>query len=570
MKTNILILSVSSLFVAGTLSSCTESWLDVASKTESNSSNYYKSQDDGLRSLYACYDGWQRTVSGGPDFTLYQLTETMSDECFGGTGNTDGRNTQILDRFDMNEAPSYTDMHNKLWGLYYAAVFRCNEFIDKAEGISWDDTRAKDTYLGETHAIRAICYFDMVRTWERIPLLVHATKDNVPQANPDSVYSLIVKDLTYAADKIPADAYPKADAATNDGHITRYAAMGMLARVYLFYDGVYNNNEGKPMPGGLTKAKALAYCEAIIQSGEYGLVNRFKDLWPASSDDKTGNYIDHWVDKSSYAGVGNKETILSLKFNYTGDYDGNEDGNRFVVMLGLRTNGDVYNRYGQGWGALTVNPKQAAVYGQGDSRRQASIIDCQQLQNYEQKYIADQREYTGYAIKKYTPLSKNMTNSDGTISLVSYLQGDMAGDFMISQYQDWVLLRYADVLLMASELGSSHAQDYLNEVRKRAYTQSDGSLNGNYTMISATKENIWRERQKEFAFEGIRYWDELRQGLSVASNQIAEHNTVLLSGGVKEKVSIDALNIVKKRGFCQIPLTQITLSNGVLKQNAGW
>ena len=62
MKTNILILSVSSLFVAGILSSCTESWLDVASKTESNSSNYYKSQDDGLRSLYACYDGWQRKV----------------------------------------------------------------------------------------------------------------------------------------------------------------------------------------------------------------------------------------------------------------------------------------------------------------------------------------------------------------------------------------------------------------------------------------------------------------------------------------------------------------------------
>ena len=73
---------------------------------------------------------------------------------------------------------------------------------------------------------------------------------------PTQFYSLIVKDLTYAADKIPADAYPKADAATNDGHITRYAAMGMLARVYLFYDGVYNNNEGKPMPGGLTKAKA--------------------------------------------------------------------------------------------------------------------------------------------------------------------------------------------------------------------------------------------------------------------------------------------------------------------------
>ena len=74
---------------------------------------------------------------------------------------------------------------------------------------------------------------------------------------------------------------------------------------------------------------------------------------------------------------------------------------KLVWLFHLRTNGDVYNRYGQGWGALTVNPKQAAVYGQGDSRRQASIIDCQQLQNYEQKYIADQREYTGYARKRF-------------------------------------------------------------------------------------------------------------------------------------------------------------------------
>ena len=163
-----------------------------------------------------------------------------------------------------------------------------------------------------------------------------------------------------------------------------------------------------------------------------------------------------------------------------------------------------------------------------------------------------------------------MTAEDGTTSLVSYLQGDMAGDFMISQYQDWILLRYSDVLLMAAELGSSKAQQYLNEVRKRAYTQDDGSLNGNYVVVTPTRENIWKERQREFAFEGIRYWDQLRQGLRAAANQIAEHNTVLLSGGVREKISIEAENIIKKRGFCQIPLSQITLSNGVLKQNAGW
>ena len=139
MKTNKIKIAALGILAMGGLASCSDSWLDVASKTESNSGNFYKSQEDGLRSLYGCYDGWQRTVSDGPLFTVYQLTETMSDECFGGTANTDARNTQILDRFDMNQAPSYTDMHETLWTSYYAAIFRCNEFIDKGEGITWDD-----------------------------------------------------------------------------------------------------------------------------------------------------------------------------------------------------------------------------------------------------------------------------------------------------------------------------------------------------------------------------------------------------------------------------------------------
>ena len=87
MKTNNIMMVILTLLGMGSLSSCGDSWLDVTSKTESNSSNFYKSQEDGLRSLYGCYDGWQRTVSSGPDFTLYQLTETMSDECCGGTGD---------------------------------------------------------------------------------------------------------------------------------------------------------------------------------------------------------------------------------------------------------------------------------------------------------------------------------------------------------------------------------------------------------------------------------------------------------------------------------------------------
>lgn len=565
MKTNKMKIAAIGMMVLGGLASCGESWMDVESKTESNSGNYYKSQEDGLRSLYACYDGWQCTVSDGPSFTVYQLTEAMSDECFGGTGNNDGRNTQIIDRFDMSQAPSYTDMHEQLWKSYYAAVFRCNEFIDKAEGIKWDNDTAKVTYLGEAHAIRALCYFDMVRLWENIPLIEHATSEIVPQAEPDSVYALIFSDLKYAIENIPSNAYPKKDAANNDGHVTKYGAEAILARAYLFYSGYYGK---EPDQLGLTKAEALAACEDIISSGEFGLVPRFRDLWPASSEDKSGGYVGLWAHQNStWAGAGNEETVLSMKFNYTADYNGNNDGNRFQVMIGMRTGAIVYDIYGQGWGACTVSPSIASSYSTGDTRRSSSIIDAAQLKGYEDNYIADQREYTGYFIKKYTTLSKHSAEGGG---LQHYTEGVAAGDFQISQFQDWVLVRFADVLLMAAELGSPNAQNYFDRVRERAYTEDDGTtLSGNYSQLAATKENILRERKLELAFEGVRYWDELRQGLEHAANEIAGSWSVL-DGGEDATVTINADNIIKKRGFIQIPLTEISLSNGVLKQNEGW
>ena len=54
MKTNKIKIAALGILAMGGLASCSDSWLDVASKTESNSGNFYKSQEDGLRSLYAC------------------------------------------------------------------------------------------------------------------------------------------------------------------------------------------------------------------------------------------------------------------------------------------------------------------------------------------------------------------------------------------------------------------------------------------------------------------------------------------------------------------------------------
>jgi hypothetical protein len=519
---------------------CSDSFLDTEPMTQVLDNSFYKTVADAEMALIGCYDGYQRTTSNG-NMSFYVTSEVLSDNCFGATGFADTRDYQVLDRFDVNESPSHNNIFNGTWGDYYAGIFRCNTLIGKLDGIDFsNDDDARPRIEGEAHFLRAILYFDMVRLFEKIPLITAPTTDNIPQADPTDVYKQIVEDLKFAAENIPANAYPKANAAANDGRATRYAAEAMLARVYLFYTGCYTKDDL-----GITKAETLAALEDVISSGEFGLVAEYKALWPAAS--YLPNSENNTLDMSGYAGMGNVEAVFTQKFNSTQDYNGNLDGNRWMVMMGMRNTS--WSPYGKGWGACTVNPALVSAFSSDDKRKVASIIDIKG-EGIEPTFdVKDQREYTGYSNKKYTPtcFPDGASNTGGE------------QNFQDSQDQDFVVMRYADVLLMAAELGSSSAQSYLDRIRERA----------GLTSIPVTPENILNERRFEFAFEGLRYWDLLRQGLDKAASTIAQTQSVL-SGSVDDQVVISAEKIRATRGFMQIPATQITLSKDVLKQNPGW
>lgn len=527
-----------SLFLSG----CSASFLDVEPMTDVLESNFYKTIDDAEMALIGCYDGYQRTSSNG-NLSFTVVSEILSDNCFGGTGHTDGRAYQVLDRFDKAQSPSDNNLFDGTWTDYYAGIFRCNTLLTKMEETDFGDQQAAKLRIeGEAKFLRALMYFDLVRLFGRIPLLTSPTSENIPQVDAKETYQLIVEDLKFAADNIPADAYPKSNAASNDGRVTPYAAKALLARVYLFYTGYYGVDDLD-----VTKAEVLAGLEEVIASNEFALVEEFKSLWPAAS------YVpvpeDNTLDRSPYAGKGNVEVVFAKKFNNTQNYDGNIDGNRWLVMLGLRNTN--FSPYGQGWGACTVNPRLVNAFSENDTRKVASIIDIEGegITDFD---INDQREYTGYTNKKYTPTAL----PDGS----SNTGGD--NDFQISQDQDYFVIRYADVLLMAAELGSSQAQNYFNLVRERAY--GSGS-----TTLPVNQANIMMERRLEFAFEGLRYWDLLRQGVEHAAATIEQTQSVL-SGSTSDQVVINAQQIISTKGLMQIPNNQITLSNGVLIQNDGW
>lgn len=513
-----------------TLGSCSKDYLDSEPITEITDVNYYKTADDAYGALVGCYDGMQIiSASGGVPFPV--AYEVLSDNCFGGTGNSDGFGYQAMDEFDTSRSPADTNMFDGSWSAYYAAIFRCNVLLSKMDQIEWgSDDSLRNTYESEARFIRGYLYFEMVRFWGNIPLLTEPSTENIPQANPDEVYAVIAEDLLFAAENLSDTAYNTVES----GRVTKWAAKAMLARVYLYYTGYYGTSD---LVGVVSQSEALSHLEDIISSSGHGLVDDFSNLWPAASGE-------------NYAGEANEEILFSVKHTFTSDYNGNTDGNHWMVMFGMREYS--YYPYGNGWG-VTVNPKLWEAYNANDTRAVATIIAVDE-EGIPFDKIDNQREYTGYYNKKYTP----MVDEEGN-STVTELGGV---SFQIGQFQDYIVMRYADVLLMAAELGSTNAQSYFDAVRQRAYQ-------GNFSPLTVSHSNLMEERRLEFALEGIRYWDLLRQGISVAASTIAE-TTSLLNGGVATTKTISTANIELTQGLQQIPNSQITLSNGVLQQNTGW
>lgn len=526
-KFNIILVSVFTLFFVG----CSDEFLDLQPLSEQTEQNFYRTTADAYSALVGCYDGLQQVWNGGIAFPL--ASEVLSDNCYGGTGNSDGFSYQMIDEFDKDRSPSDRNVFEANWTNYYRTIFRCNKLLEKMDDIEWNGNDAlRNQYEAETRFIRAYCYFDLVRFFGNVPLLEVPTTDNVPQANPDDVYALIASDLVFGADNMASTPY----SAANDGRATKWGASALLARVFLYYTGYYQKTDLPTQSGSLSGSQALAYLEDVVSSSGHSLVPDVASLWPAASVD-------------AYAGEGNAETVFAIKYTYTSDYDGNADGNHWMVMFGMRQT-DWYP-YGRGWGGATVTQEMYDAFDDTDERKFASVTAVEE-EGIELD-ISGQREYTGYYCKKYMPMS----TPDGQ-SVAESLGGT---DFQIGQFQDYVSIRYADVLLMAAELGSPNAQQYLDMVRERAYKD-------NFSSVPATQENIMEERRLEFAFEGHRYWDLLRQGLNVAAAAINESGATVYNGGAEVTKNITFNEAT--RGLQQIPYNQIDLSSGTLVQNAGW
>ncbi len=528
MKKYIVTFSICSVLA---LSSCSDDFIDNSPYTLQVEENFYRTPEDGFKGLVAVYDVLQREGYGG----FHLTTEIASDNCYGGFGTSDNNVSLEWDRFQFG---SDVEMNDPVWETCYIGIYRSNILLQNLDNIEWgDDTTLRTRYEAEARFLRAYFHFELARMFGEIVPLDHTIGPDEfesPRQPAEVTYALIASDLQFAANNLNDDNYSQ-PGNINYGRVTKWAASSLLAKAFLFYTNYYGTAD---LAGVVTKAQATSYINDVVNNSGHNLVDSFSSLWLAASASQA----------IPYAGEGNTEMVFAIRYNGSGNGDWNlHEGNRFQVNIAPR--GGNIGPYAQGWGGATVTPALYNAYQLGDTRRDATIIDFAGESLGFDAEAAGQRQYTGYAWKKFCPI----TNEAGE-SVVSA----NGGDFQIDNYEDYPVIRFSDVLLMAAELNmdsnSGFAQDCLDRVRARAFGDDTHS-------VPVNADNILNERRLELALEGHRYFDLISKGMTVTAAAI---NATDMNGEFEVQFRPETL------GWFALPQSQVLLSNGAIQQNTGW
>jgi hypothetical protein len=452
------------------MTACKKDFITIQPQGQFLSENYYGTRDQAYTGVVGVYDVLRKNAGGFENMITFM--NAASDDNFAGGGNSsDGAGIHGFQDFTINA----NTMPGSYWNDHYQGIFRANILLSKLPGVTMNAAE-KARFTAETKALRAIYYFNLVRLFKNIPLILEpvsaAAIYDVVQAAPTAVYTQIEKDLTDAIADLPATV-----SGGDAGRLTKGGIQAMLGKVLLF-DG---------------KASQAATTLALVngtpgQTNQYGnkLLSNFADLWVFTNKFNTEALIEGLHTNQSNADWG-----------FWGG--SNDEGNSVNQMVGPRSWGptgtytgpDIY-RSGWSFNTFTQDFYDA---NKPDPRFAATVFDAKAYVTAGQAtYIAGDNN-TGYFINKFLPRRSDQRTGGGTLEL----------NFQQNDY----IIRLADTYLLEAEaLGASgaRAQALLDAVRARV----------GLTPVPVSLAAIKAERRLELAGEGHRFFDLVRWGDAAA------------------------------------------------------
>lgn len=458
------------------------------------------SQDDVLAMVNGAYQPlqWAKLYN----MRIWTLDIIAGNSEVGAGGGEDGIETiQMADFIADSENFAALD----LWRGPSPGILRCNMVLQSIETVPMDEALRTRSF-GEVSFLRAHYYFILVRLFGGVPKITEPQKvgedGSIPKqkrASADEIYELIISDLENAIGALPY----KSEYATNDlGRATKEAAMAELARVYLTRGENYN--------------RVVQLCEDIEARG-YDL-------------------CDDYSDNFTIAGKNGPESIFEVQYYGKTNADFWADENQ-SSWLSTYTGPRNSNMVAGGWGWNQPTAEFVAQYEDGDQRFDKTVLHTNGPA-FDGMYYNSSWSTTGYNLRKFLVPKGESPDYDTSAA-------------------NWVVTRFADVLLMKAEalneLGrTTDAEVPLYRVRSRAGLTDRSTIEG--LTKDQMREKIFHERRIELAFEGHRWYDLVRRGYDYAREFF---------------YSIGKTNFTQKNMLFPIPLEEME-ANELLEQNPGY
>jgi starch-binding outer membrane protein, SusD/RagB family len=452
------------------IASCKKSFVTIQPQGQFLTNSYYATEDQAYAALVATYDILRKNAGGFEN--MITMMNAGSDDNFSGGGNSsDGAGIQSFSNFTINS----NTVPGSYWNDHYQGVFRANILLQKLPGIPMDAAK-KTRMVAECKFLRALYYFNLVRLFKNIPLLLQPLTTTeiytVTQAPPADVYAQIEKDLNEAIPALPNNA-----TGGEAGRVTKGAGQALLGKVLLY--------ENK----GALAAVQLAQVNGATpgQPNQYGnrLLTNFADLW-------------------KFTNKFNTESILECLHTNQANSDwgfwgsGADEGNSVNQMVGPRSYsrpaGSTAPDIPSGWSFNTFTQDFYDAI-KTDPRFAATVFDMKALKAANQADYIEGYLNTGYFINKFIPRRSDIRTGGGAQEL-NYQQNDY-------------IIRLADTYLLEAEaLGGTgaRAQALLDAVRARVGLPS----------VAVSMTAIKNERRLELAGEGHRFFDLVRWGEATA------------------------------------------------------
>ena len=595
-KFNILIAMLVCLNICG----CSD-FLEEDPKGKLTTDNFYNSESDARQAINGVYrrlsDSW---VTG---YNIKQIPNDLLkraswDEASGLSNFTYGsENTYIAG----------------MWQNHYAVIKDCNSVIDNVTA-NKEKINNWERYVGQAHGIRAFLYFDLVRWFGDVPLVLTDTKSldglEVTRTPQKEVFRQIIEDFEYCI----SHTMDKGDTSKGYqyGRLTKDACHGFLAKVYLWLGSVAQR-DGKEILGNAADnfEKSLEHSSAVIQGGRYKLVDYYPDVFNAKTRDKA------------------PDEVLWCVQGLTGDDTGTWTG----MMFGIRGNQNL----GGSWDNISSSDYHRMMYEPSDSIRR--------LWNCPRMTIQDDGTLWGWDYKMYWDTRGDQKLSEATENnnwlqwsigkFRRYPLADPSSYNYTNFGMDEPLLRYADVLLMYAEaynevnhapgdyrpssgmdmsgISIQSAYDAVNLVRKRSRIANEGIMHqdvlprklitdyatevdecvpdwkpGAYGYIydgvrtaweynrygddyTAFRTEILNERARELVAESTDRWcDLVRRGILVKQMQAWRQYNPFISNTEREITTAGAPeNIQSRNMLLPVPLSEIDVNKN-LTQNPGY